>query len=246
MRILITAGGTSEKIDDVRAITNHSTGQLGCLIAEAFLTQEITVDYVTTAQALQPAAQEELTIYTIDDTHSLAEMLDSLLQQHTYDAVIHSMAVSDFSPVQSLSQEQFLDKINQLIVRQQPVTKEDLQLFSESTQAKETKISSNTDQLYLVLNKTPKVIQQIKQRQPETMLIGFKLLVDVPKEELISVAYQSLQKNQATYVLANDLTSIHNGQHHGYLVNQNGEVEAEATSKGQIAQLIVKAVTKHV
>ncbi|WP_368262236.1 phosphopantothenoylcysteine decarboxylase domain-containing protein, partial [Enterococcus gallinarum] len=29
MRILITAGGTSEKIDSVRSITNHSTGSLG-------------------------------------------------------------------------------------------------------------------------------------------------------------------------------------------------------------------------
>ena len=34
MRILITAGGTSEKIDDVRAITNHSTGSLGQAISK--------------------------------------------------------------------------------------------------------------------------------------------------------------------------------------------------------------------
>jgi phosphopantothenoylcysteine synthetase/decarboxylase len=36
MKILITAGPTSEKIDAVRRITNRATGRLGALIAEAF------------------------------------------------------------------------------------------------------------------------------------------------------------------------------------------------------------------
>ena len=34
MKILITSGGTTEKIDAVRGITNHSTGYLGKEIAE--------------------------------------------------------------------------------------------------------------------------------------------------------------------------------------------------------------------
>ena len=37
MKIIITAGGTSEKIDDVRTITNSSTGSLGKAICEAFV-----------------------------------------------------------------------------------------------------------------------------------------------------------------------------------------------------------------
>ena len=36
MKIIITAGGTSERIDDVRTITNSSTGRLGYAIGEAF------------------------------------------------------------------------------------------------------------------------------------------------------------------------------------------------------------------
>ena len=36
MKIIITAGGTSEKIDDVRTITNSSTGRLGYAIGKAF------------------------------------------------------------------------------------------------------------------------------------------------------------------------------------------------------------------
>ena len=33
MKVVITAGGTSEKIDNVRKITNSSTGKLGLCIA---------------------------------------------------------------------------------------------------------------------------------------------------------------------------------------------------------------------
>ena len=35
--IIITAGPTNERIDDVMKITNMSTGALGCNIAETFL-----------------------------------------------------------------------------------------------------------------------------------------------------------------------------------------------------------------
>ena len=36
-KLLITSGGTSEAIDQVRAITNHASGHLGKLIAEKAL-----------------------------------------------------------------------------------------------------------------------------------------------------------------------------------------------------------------
>ena len=36
MKILITAGGTTESIDTVRGITNFATGSLGKLTAEEF------------------------------------------------------------------------------------------------------------------------------------------------------------------------------------------------------------------
>ena len=36
MKVIITAGGTSERIDDVRTITNSSTGRLGYAIGKTF------------------------------------------------------------------------------------------------------------------------------------------------------------------------------------------------------------------
>ena len=54
MKILITSGGTTEKIDDVRGITNHSTGYLGKEIAELFLAKGHQVTLVTVKTAVKP------------------------------------------------------------------------------------------------------------------------------------------------------------------------------------------------
>ena len=66
MNILITSGGTSEKIDRVRSITNHSTGRLGKIIAETLLDKGDQVTLVTTPKAVRPAAHPNLTIVQIE------------------------------------------------------------------------------------------------------------------------------------------------------------------------------------
>ena len=68
-------------------------------------------------------------------------------------------------------------------------------------------------------------------------LIGFKLLVDVSKKELLTVARASLIKNKAEIIVANDLYDISNNQHHAYLVKENSVIEA--TTKEEIAQLLL-------
>jgi phosphopantothenate--cysteine ligase len=239
MRILITAGGTSEKIDSVRAITNHSTGSLGKAVAEAWLQQGAEVDYVTTHQAKLPAEHSRLTVHYIEGTLELLHCLESLLSEHTYFAVIHSMAVSDFTPAGSWSQEAFLTAVNQLLPQfNHQVTPELLTALLSQPVESVGKLSSDTDHLLMVLEKTPKVIQRIKEIQPQTILVGFKLLVDVSEETLFQVARGSLAKSHGDYVLANDLTTIKGNQHIGHLLTANDKVGTGHT-KSEIATLIV-------
>ena len=54
MHILITSGGTSEAIDSVRSITNHSTGSLGKILTETALAKGHQVTLITTPTALKP------------------------------------------------------------------------------------------------------------------------------------------------------------------------------------------------
>lgn len=226
MKILITSGGTREHIDQVRSITNHSTGQLGKQIAQIFLQNGHSVSLVTTKTAVKPIQQENLTIYEISNVASLQETLKPLVKEH--DVLIHSMAVSDYTPVYmtSLEEVEQTDSVQTL-------------LHKKNTQGK---ISSKDSFQVLFLKKTPKIISLIKEWNPSIILIGFKLLVAVSKEELVSTARDSLKNNRADCIVANDLTDITSTQHIAYFVTSEGE--EIVTTKQAIAEKLLALVTQ--
>ncbi|KHD41015.1 phosphopantothenate--cysteine ligase [Streptococcus uberis] len=225
MKILITSGGTTEQIDSVRGITNHSTGKLGKEMAEHFLKAGHQVSLVTTKAAVKPNASEQLSIYRITNVASLIQTLKPLVENH--DVLIHCMAVSDYTPVYMTDLEEVKE------------TTDIETLLKKSNQ--ETKISSSSDVQVLFLKKTPKVISMVKEWNPNIQLIGFKLLVDVTEDQLISVAKDSLTKNKADYIVANDLATISADSHKALLVSKD-EVLSLAT-KSEIAETLLKKVT---
>ncbi|MDR1605527.1 MAG: phosphopantothenate--cysteine ligase [Streptococcaceae bacterium] len=221
MRILITSGGTTEPIDRVRGITNFATGRLGKILTERFLKTNHEVILLAGAGAVLPDPHPKLTLLPISDVASLIAAINEWVPQA--DVLIHSMAVSDYTPV-------YLTDLK--TVAKSP----DIQEFLSQSNAEE-KIASEADYQVLFLKKTPKVIASIKKLKPDIILFGFKLLVNVPKAQLIDSARQSLTSNQADYILANDLTDITATKHHGLLVSQ--ETILEADTKLEIADLIV-------
>jgi phosphopantothenate---cysteine ligase (CTP) len=54
----------------------------------------------------------------------------------------------------------------------------------------------------------PRIINMVKSVAPQTHLFGFKLLSNVPHQELVSAAYEVLLDSHATAVFANDATSL--------------------------------------
>ena len=227
MKILVTSGGTSEAIDSVRSITNHSSGRLGKIITETLLEAGYEVCLITTLQAVKPVSHPNLTIIEIKNTADLLQVMKDKVTD--YQVLIHSMAVSDYTPVYmagfnevEASQDltEFLDKKNQ-----------------------ETKISSKEDVQVLFLKKNPKIISLVKEWNPNIHLIGFKLLVDVSQEHLIQIAQESLEKNQADLIVANDLTQISSEQHKAYLVEKN--FFQTAMSKQEIADLLLEKIKSY-
>ncbi|WP_159543947.1 phosphopantothenate--cysteine ligase [Streptococcus halichoeri] len=227
MKILITSGGTSEAIDSVRSITNHASGRLGALIAERFLAKGHEVTLVTTTRAYKPQGHDHLHIILVTDVASLQAQLEPLVKTH--DVLIHSMAVSDYSPIYMTDLED-VKKHRQL---------DELLHHSNS----EAKISSSADYQVLFLKRTPKIISLVKSWNPKILLVGFKLLVNVPQEELITVARHSLTKNHADYIVANDLRDITDDQHLAYLVDQSAIYPAK--TKHELANLIYQKVITH-
>ena len=221
MHILITSGGTSEAIDSVRSITNHSTGSLGKILTEAALAKGHQVTLITTPTALKPDPHPHLLLLLIENVEELLTEMQKEVPHHQ--ALIHAMAVSDYTPVYMTGLEE-------------GEKAQDLHSFIHC-ENQEAKISSREEYQVLFLKKNPKIISFVKEWNPAIQLIGFKLLVDVSSEELIQVARESLVKNHANMIVANDLTKIQNGQHQAYLVTDNQVLEA--STKTEIAEAIL-------
>ena len=62
-------------------------------------------------------------------------------------------------------------------------------------------------------------------------MIGFKLLNNVPHQELIDVALKSLIRTDADFIVANDLTQITTDKHLAYIVSKDGVVAQSSTKK---------------
>lgn len=249
MKILITAGGTIEKIDDVRAISNNSTGRLGSLIAETFLKSETLsiekIFYICGRNAVAPSSNK-IDIIRIDGVNELTAQIESVLLNQQIDVVIHSMAVSDYAVSSLTTKSNVANTITSCLTQEDSKKYSALELADKivinafggtSIIKSNNKISSDIDDLIIVMNKTPKVISTIKKFQPETLLVGFKLLSNVSLDTLIDTGYSLLQKNNCDLVLANDLTQITDDKHVGYLISSDKTFKRLET-KTQIAAAI--------
>lgn len=246
MNILITAGGTSEKIDDVRKITNTATGKLGALIAEEFSKYEnFHVTYIHGSGAVIPPI-EELNAIDVSSVSELEKTVVTLMAQKKYDAVIHSMAVSDYS-VKSVSTAQEtasviasnLSKKNETDLNS--IIKESILQKSSSLEHK--KISSDYDNLIVILKKTPKIIGLFKQIQPSILLVGFKLLSGADNDSLLEAGYNLLLKNNCDFVFANDMNNVNPESHSGILIYPDRSY-SELSTKREIAETITDKVIK--
>ncbi|MDD6489058.1 MAG: bifunctional phosphopantothenoylcysteine decarboxylase/phosphopantothenate--cysteine ligase CoaBC [Clostridia bacterium] len=94
LNIMITAGPTSEPIDPVRYITNHSTGKMGYALAEAAVNRGADVTLVSGQVNIKsPFFANVLSVKTAEDMYNtVAENFDSC------DILIMSAAVADYTP----------------------------------------------------------------------------------------------------------------------------------------------------
>lgn len=234
-KIIITSGGTSEKIDNVRKITNSSSGKLGMTIANHLLQKnsDILIYYVCSKSSLKPT-DDRVKVIEIEGTIELKNTIEGLLLSEHIDYFIHSMAVSDY----------MTDYVTTIERIKEGIKKTDNldQAFENIGVISGNKISSYENNLVIVLKPTPKIISIIKNLSPSTYLVGFKLLDGVSKEELIEVAKELKNKNKCDLVVANDLETIRNGEHIGYIIDKNNTIE-EAHGKEDIAKKLVRRMS---
>jgi phosphopantothenoylcysteine synthetase/decarboxylase len=214
-RILITSGPTRGPIDAIRYVTNKSTGRLGQLMAIQALERGAAVTFVCGKGSLAP--QDNLV-----DPEAMSRL--KVTEIETVDDLLEAIR-------------------NELRTREYDAVLHSMAVLDYVPEEFEpTKTPSGHEEWWVKLVRTPKVIKVIRELQPNTLLVGFKLEVGRSREELVRAAHQSLLSNGADYVLANDLVDVERGHHIGYLVNAAGKVEAVVEGKENIARLLLDVV----
>lgn len=232
-KIVITAGGTSEKIDNVRRITNYSSGKTGMTVASEFLKRDDTfIYYICSKSALRPI-DDRVKIIEIEDTSELKNAVENVLTTESIDIFVHSMAVSDYMKDYVTT----IDKIKYIVTHSEDIN----EAFKNIEVIEGNKLSSYEDSLVIVLKPTPKIISLIKEYSPKTFLVGFKLLDGVSKDKLVNVAKKLRDKNKCDLVVANDLSTIRCGEHVAYIIDKKNNV-LEANGKADIAKKLVRRI----
>ena len=95
VKVLITAGGTREPIDDVRYIGNRSSGRMGVALAEAALARGATVTILIANP--QVAVPQRCKIVQVTTASELGESLE--VEAPRCDVLLMAAAVADFRPV---------------------------------------------------------------------------------------------------------------------------------------------------
>lgn len=119
MNVLITCGPTWVPVDDVRVISNISSGEMGHLIAQSFKKAKahVTIIEGPVTHVLQDKGIKVIKYRFFDE---LARIFKSELRKK-YDIVVHAAAVSDFK-VQGASNKK-IDSAKALTLRLTPTEK---------------------------------------------------------------------------------------------------------------------------
>ena len=212
-RILVTAGGTEEPLDDVRTLTNFSSGETGILIARELEKQGHDVHLMLAIKSKKYLPQDKTTAIHItyfDTFSSFQEQFFSLLKTHSFDFVIHSAAVSDFH-------------------------------VSESSSTPSKLKSEQTYNLQLVPN--PKLINQVKDQSinKDMQLIGFKLTSTLDKNKKHESISNLFKNADCDWVIHNDMNDIKGGKFLFNLYSKSGR-QQYADSKTQLASKIAEVI----
>lgn len=237
--IIITGGPTNEYIDEVMKITNMSTGSLSISLAQLFLMKNYRVTLVLNRSVSMrelSSYQEDgrLIIHLVETTEEMLDVLKILsCDKNHYDIVIHAAAVGDYKAdftflMENLAHELYLG-FQEGIFNDENQILDYLKKGSYRIDNK-SKISSYQDTLTVKLGLTPKIIGNLRNWYPESLLVGCKLLDKVTKEELFEAAQHLAQKNKMDYIMANDLDDLRAGKNVRYLVNSKGYMAVELKS----------------
>ncbi|GKU78500.1 bifunctional phosphopantothenoylcysteine decarboxylase/phosphopantothenate--cysteine ligase CoaBC [Paenibacillus sp. L3-i20] len=123
--VLVTAGGTMERLDPVRYLTNDSSGKMGFAIAEAAKLMGASVTLIAGRTTEKPPSG--VTLVRVQSAADMLEAVTSLFPQ--VDIVVKAAAVADYRPAKI--HEQKIKKTGNSLVLEMERTTDILQTIGE-------------------------------------------------------------------------------------------------------------------
>ena len=96
MHRLVTAGATVEQIDEVRHLSNHSTGRLGCRLADSLVRAGHRVTLLLSKTAQHRPRSKKIRVIPFGSAADLSKQMHAAAALRVK-AIFHVAAVSDFS-----------------------------------------------------------------------------------------------------------------------------------------------------
>lgn len=224
-RVLVTAGGTREPIDDVRFVANVASGALPAALANRLLELGHDVLYLHGPQAILPGRMPLDPDLTRLGARELAATVAAwlALAEPLRQAVARGSLT--LQPVTSAA-EAAAQLAHHVAVWQPDAVACAMAVADFSPQRQPGKLSSQTAELTLRMTATPKTIDLVKAIRPDVRLLGFKLLSGASEAEFQQAARRLCAHAHADRVFCNDMADVARGLRRGLLLAADGRIVA--------------------
>ena len=171
MRVVVTCGPSYEPIDEVRRITNFSTGELGILLANHLAAAGCDVTCFKGVGATSPERVVGARLVPFATNEHLRSELEGLERREKIGAVFHAAALCDYR-VKSVHS-------------------------SCGAEVAATKIPSRSGELVLTLDPAAKLIHELRDFFPVSRIVGWKYELVGSRADVLAAAIRQLHESRS-------------------------------------------------
>lgn len=181
MKCIVTAGPTFEPLDEVRRLTNFSTGRLGTELANFLTARGHEVTLLIGESATYPGERNAGKVRAFSTTSDLRMQLKALAGKRI-GAIFHAAAVSDFG-------------FGKIFTRGAGGTLRPLKVSK--------KVSTRSGSLFAELVPTPKIIAELRGWFPQARLCGWKFEATGGRAGTLRMARKQMAECATDFCVAN-------------------------------------------
>ena len=177
MKVVVTTGPSYEPVDEVRRLTNFSTGELGIMLSGKLAVAGFEVICLKGMGATFPHYRVEAEVRTFTTNDDLFEQLTALSRTQTVGAVFHVAALCDY-------------KVKQVEA-------------ADGSLCSSAKIDSHSGPLTIVLEPARKIIGELRRLFPQAILVGWKYELNGGRPDALAKVWRQLRENNTDACVLN-------------------------------------------